>query len=99
MSNLSWHLLHKWSPSLNLGDLLSPVKSLEGEQSAFLAFYAGVQNAHVAHIWRPREKTIIDQFFLDGHDAKEGDDSQTDTKGLMKNMLSKYQSTAVVFNP
>ncbi len=40
VSKSTWHLLHKYSPSLHLGDLLSQVKSLEGEQSAVLAFYA-----------------------------------------------------------
>ncbi len=44
-------------PALKLDyDLYNPVKSLEGEQSAILAFYAGAQNAHVSQIWRPREK-------------------------------------------
>ncbi len=40
-------MLHKYSPSLHLDDLHCPVKSLEGEQSAVLAFYAGAQDAHV----------------------------------------------------
>ncbi len=30
-----------------LGRFISPAKSLEGEQSTVLAFYAGAQNAHV----------------------------------------------------
>ncbi len=38
---------------------LSPVKSLEGERSVILAFYAGAQNAHVGQIWRPRETDIV----------------------------------------
>ncbi len=33
-----------------MGDLFSPVKSLEGEQSAVLACYAGAQDAHVGQI-------------------------------------------------
>ncbi len=49
-SNFIWHLLHKYSPSLHLGDLQSPVKLLEDEQSVVLAFYAGAQNAHVGQI-------------------------------------------------
>ncbi len=56
VSNFTWHLLYKYSPSLHLGDLLNLVKSREGEQSAILAFYVGAQNAHVGQIWRPREK-------------------------------------------
>ncbi len=52
-------MLNKYSPSLYLGDLQSPVKSLEGEQSAIVAFYAGAQNAHVGQIWRQREKKDI----------------------------------------
>ncbi len=34
----------------NLGDLSSPAKSLEGEQSRVLAFYTTAQNAHVGQI-------------------------------------------------
>ncbi len=56
VSKFTWPLFHKRSPSLHLGDLLSPFKSLEGEQYAVLAFYAGAQNAHVGQIWRPRAK-------------------------------------------
>ncbi len=47
LGSVTWHFLHEYNPSLHLGDLWSQVKSLEGEQSAVLAFYAGVQNAHV----------------------------------------------------
>ncbi len=42
-SKVTWHLLHKYSPSLHLGDLYNPFKSLEGEQSAVLAFYVRAQ--------------------------------------------------------
>ncbi len=48
VSKFTLHLLHTYSPPLHLGDLLSPGKSLEGEQSAVLA--------HVGQIKRPREK-------------------------------------------
>ncbi len=47
VSKVTWHRLLKYSPPLHLGDLLSPVKSLEGEQSVVLAFYAGAQNVLV----------------------------------------------------
>ncbi len=33
-----------------LGRYISAVKLLEGEQSVFLAFYAGAKNAHVGQI-------------------------------------------------
>ncbi len=46
----------KCSPSLHLGDLLSQVKSLEGEQSAVYAFYTGAQDAQFGQILRPRGK-------------------------------------------
>ncbi len=49
-SQFIWPLIHKYSPSLHLDDLNSPVKSLEGEKSTVLAFYAGAQNAHVGQI-------------------------------------------------
>ncbi len=42
-----------------LGRFISPVKSLEGEQSAVLAFYAGAQNAHVGQTERPREEALL----------------------------------------
>ncbi len=51
--NFTWHLLHKYCPSLHLGDLTSLEKSLEGKQLAILAFYAGAQNATAGQIWRP----------------------------------------------
>ncbi len=44
VSKFTWHLLHEYSLSLHLGDLVSPVKSLKDDQSAF---YAGAQNVHV----------------------------------------------------
>ncbi len=56
VSKIIWHMLQLYGPSLHLGDLLSPVKSLEGEQSAVLEFYAGALNAHVGQIKRPRPK-------------------------------------------
>ncbi len=34
-SKATWHLFHKRNPSVHLGDLLSPLKSLEGEESIF----------------------------------------------------------------
>ncbi len=34
----------------SVSPVVSPVKSLEGEQSAVLAFYAGAQNARVGQI-------------------------------------------------
>ncbi len=46
VSKFTWPLLNKCSACLHLGDSLSPVKSMEGEQSAVLAFYAGAQDAH-----------------------------------------------------
>ncbi len=42
-SQFTWPFLHKYSPPLHLEDLNNPVKSLEGEQSAVLAFYDGAQ--------------------------------------------------------
>ncbi len=47
VSNAIWQMLRKCSPLLHLGYLLSPFKSVEGEQSAVLACNAGAQNAHV----------------------------------------------------
>ncbi len=47
MSKVIWQFLHQCSPSRRLGDLRSQFKSLEGEQSVDLAYYAGAQNAHV----------------------------------------------------
>ncbi len=47
VSKFTWQLLHKYSLSLHLIDLLSPVKSLEGEQLTVLVFYARVQYAHI----------------------------------------------------
>ncbi len=35
---------------IQLGDLLSPVKSPEGDQPVVLTFYAGAQSAHVGQI-------------------------------------------------
>ncbi len=50
-SKVTWQLLYKYSPSLHFGDLQSPAKSLEGEQSTVLAFYTGVQHAHVGVVF------------------------------------------------
>ncbi len=50
-------MLHKYSPPLYLSDLYSQVKSVEGEQSAILAFNAGAQNAHVG---RAKMKGLIE---------------------------------------
>ncbi len=44
-SKVTWHLLQKHSPSLQLG-----YKSLVGEQSVVLALYAGAKTAHVSQI-------------------------------------------------
>ncbi len=43
-------MLHKRSPSLHLGDVLSPLKSTEDEQSAVLMFNARTQNVYVGQI-------------------------------------------------
>ncbi len=45
------YLLTKCSPSLHLGDLLSPVKSLEGDLSL-------LRQSAKCKIWRPREKKM-----------------------------------------
>ncbi len=58
--DMNWNQLGPRRRSIDLCfDLLSPVKSLESEQSAVLAFYAGAQNAHVGQIKRPREMWIF----------------------------------------
>ncbi len=44
VSKVTWHLIHKYRPSLHLDDLACPFKSMEGEQSAVLAFDKGGSN-------------------------------------------------------
>ncbi len=46
-----------FSLSFNLGDLLSPLKSLVREQSAVLEFNAGAQNTRVGQI-KGRTKSV-----------------------------------------
>ncbi len=45
---VTWQLFHKCSPSLHLGDLLSPVKSPEDAQSAVFAFCTCRSNSKAA---------------------------------------------------
>ncbi len=61
-SNFTWHLLHKYSPSLHLGNLLSPVKSLEGEQSAAWAFYTKCKRR--PNLQAASNYVIVEMFFI-----------------------------------
>ncbi len=45
-----WRFAHLDLISVHMGDLYSPVVSLQGEQSVVLAFHVGAQNTHVGQI-------------------------------------------------
>ncbi len=66
----AWRFAHLDLISVHLGDLLSPVLSLHGEQSVVLAFHVGAQNAHTGQIKRPCVTHKVKKYFVAHYFAK-----------------------------